>query len=51
VLYYKSGKVIDYDWTYSDKLDSGKTVSVKLSEPYDKNYDKINYDDYEIILN
>lgn len=50
VLYYKNNTVIgqDTEWIYS--FEPGETKYLQFSNPYDSNYDLINFDKYEIYV-
>jgi hypothetical protein len=51
VLFYVGGKIVDCSNGYLYDVLAGESKSDEISEPYDKNYDKLPYDDYEIIIN
>lgn len=51
VLYYVGGKMIECSNGYLYDISAGENKSVEIQEPYDENYDKVPYDDYEIIIN
>ena len=51
VIYYKDGKIIDYDVEYVYSLKSGATETMKFSSPYDANYNELEFDSYKVIIN
>jgi hypothetical protein len=51
VLYYIGGKIVSHSWGYFSDIPSGENDSTEILEPYDENYDKLPYDDYEIFIN
>jgi hypothetical protein len=50
-LFYKNEVIVGYSMDFIYDIAAGESKSAEFYEPYDENYDKIEYDDYEIIIN
>lgn len=51
IVFYRNGEVVGYDYTYAEVETPGSTDYLKFSFPYDKNYDSIIPDAYDIYVN
>jgi len=51
IIYYKNGNPIGYNYTYALVSNPGDTDYLKISFPYDENYNTVYPDDYEIFVN
>lgn len=51
VLYYMNNKIVGFDFNYFSDISAGGSITKEFHEPYDDNYNDMEYDDYEIIIN
>lgn len=51
VVFYQNGKIIGYDYQYAHVENPGSTAYLEFSFPYDRNYDTITPDKFEVYVN
>ena len=51
VVYYQGDKVVGYDYGYESDIKPGRSGNFNFSNPYNNNYDDIDFDNYKIFVN
>lgn len=51
VVFYQNGRIIGYDYQYAHVENPGSTAYLEFSFPYDRNYDTITPDKFEVYVN
>lgn len=51
VVFVKDGKVVGFDYDYVYSLEPGESEYLTAYAPYDRNWDDIQYDSYEVFIN
>lgn len=50
-LYYSNGNIVGYSNQEEFEIKAGENKAIEFSNPYDNSFEKISFDDYEIIIN
>lgn len=50
-IYYQGEEVVGISSTYSNALEPGASDIVNFMPPYDSSYNKIEYDNYKVVIN
>ena len=51
VVFYKDGRIVGYDYQFAHVENPGSTAYLEFSFPYDRNYDTITPDKFEVYVN
>lgn len=51
IVFYNGEKVVGYDYEYASDVKAGRSGNFSFTNPYDRNYDDLKYDNYKIYVN
>ena len=51
IVYYQGDKIVGYDYDMTSDIKPGRAGNFNFSNPYNKNYDDVSYDNYKIFVN